>query len=143
MTVARYAPAFHAPRPAGRPAPPAAREAVVVGAGLAGASVAAALADQGWHCRVLDRHPHPAAETSGNAGGLFHPVVHADDGPHARLHRAGALWMRQALRCARAAGLPPAAGAADGLLRLDAQRRAADLQALAERLGLPPTWPGC
>jgi tRNA 5-methylaminomethyl-2-thiouridine biosynthesis bifunctional protein len=137
-TAARHAPVFRAAPPPGRPPAALGREAVVVGAGLAGASVASALAGQGWHCRVLDRHPQPAAETSGNAGGLFHPVVHADDGPHARLHRAGALWMRQALRSAQAAGLPDDAGAADGLLRLDARRRPDDLQALADRLGLPP-----
>jgi tRNA 5-methylaminomethyl-2-thiouridine biosynthesis bifunctional protein len=90
MTVARFTPRFvpKRARPPGRRAP---AEAVIVGGGLAGAAAAWALAAEGWSCTVFDRHAEPAAETSGNPGGLFHGSVPADDGAHARALRAAAL----------------------------------------------------
>lgn len=50
-----------APRAAGRP-----REALVIGAGLAGCATAASLAARGWQVRLLERHAAPAGEASGN-----------------------------------------------------------------------------
>ncbi|MEP7283416.1 MAG: FAD-dependent 5-carboxymethylaminomethyl-2-thiouridine(34) oxidoreductase MnmC, partial [Rubrivivax sp.] len=94
----------------------AARSAIVLGAGLAGAWAARALVRQGWSVRVFDRHAAPAAEASGNPAGLFHATVHAGDGRHARWHRAAARRTAQWLRPCIAAGALP--GAVDGLLRL-------------------------
>jgi tRNA 5-methylaminomethyl-2-thiouridine biosynthesis bifunctional protein len=93
MTMARFAPATPRRIPAGRPQGPWAGErcAVIIGAGLAGAMAAQALAQQGWACTVLDAAPAPAQGASGNPAGLFHGVVHRDDGVHARLHRHAAL----------------------------------------------------
>ncbi len=93
------------------------RHAIVVGAGLAGCSAARALCRQGWHVTLIDARAGPAQEASGNPGGLFHSVLHGDDGIHARAHRAAALatwalaapWVHQ--------GLLP--GQCEGLLRLD------------------------
>ena len=111
------------------------RKAVVVGAGLAGAAVARALADSGWQVRVLDRHAQAAAEASGNAAGLFHGTVHSQDGPHARLLRAASLLAERRLRPAVAAGLP---GAVRGLLRRAAPGTSlADMQALIDAQSLP------
>lgn len=62
---------------------------VVVGAGLAGASVAAALARRGWQVQVLDAAPVPAAGASGLPAGLLVPHVSVDDSPRSRLTRAG------------------------------------------------------
>ncbi len=62
---------------------------VVVGAGLAGASVAAALARRGWQVTVLDAAPEPAAGASGLPAGLLVPHVSTDDSPRSRLSRAG------------------------------------------------------
>lgn len=62
---------------------------VVVGAGLAGASVAAALAHRGWAVDVLDQADHPAAGASGLPVGLLVPHVSADDCLLSRLSRAG------------------------------------------------------
>jgi tRNA 5-methylaminomethyl-2-thiouridine biosynthesis bifunctional protein len=62
---------------------------VVVGAGLAGASVAAALARRGWLVQVLEAAPEPAAGASGLPAGLLVPHVSADDSPRSRLTRAG------------------------------------------------------
>ena len=93
MTVARFAPRVPQRIPAGRPQAPwtGERRAVVIGAGLAGATAAQALARQGWECTVLDGALTPASGASGNPAGLFHGVVHRDDGVHARLHRHAAL----------------------------------------------------
>lgn len=135
MTVARYAPAFvpRRSRPPARQAPP---EAVVVGAGLAGAAAADALAAAGWQVTVFDRHPRPAAETSGNAGGLFHGSVAAADTPHARVLRAAALhaartylpWLRDGT----------VTGAAAGLLQRAGDLAAAAMRDRLVRRGLPP-----
>ncbi|MFN4349958.1 MAG: FAD-dependent 5-carboxymethylaminomethyl-2-thiouridine(34) oxidoreductase MnmC [Hylemonella sp.] len=67
---------------------------VVIGAGLAGASVAAALARRGWLVEVLDAAPEPAAGASGLPAGLLVPHVSSDDSPRSRLTRAGLRLMR-------------------------------------------------
>ena len=64
-------------------------DAVIVGAGLAGAAVARALALRGWRVRVLDAGPGPASGASGVPAGLFAPHVSADDAVASRLSRAG------------------------------------------------------
>ncbi len=117
-----------------RPQPAPQRRAVVVGAGLAGACTAAALARQGFVVTVLDRVAQPAAGSSGNVGGLFHATMHGDDGPHARLLRAGALHTARWLAGADSARLPHAA---QGLLRLENTRTLAAMQALIDAQGLP------
>ncbi|MFM1907714.1 MAG: hypothetical protein RLZZ591_1391 [Pseudomonadota bacterium] len=65
------------------------RSCAVVGAGLAGASVAAALARRGWAVRVLDTAPAPAQGASGLPVGLMVPHLSKDDGPRSRLSRRG------------------------------------------------------
>lgn len=66
----------------------------VVGAGLAGAAVAHALARRGWRVIVLDAAPHPAAGASALPFGLMAPHVSPDDALLSRLTRAGirATW---------------------------------------------------
>jgi tRNA 5-methylaminomethyl-2-thiouridine biosynthesis bifunctional protein len=135
ITVARFAPRFTPPPAAWHGAAvPSAREAVVVGAGLAGAATAAQLARLGLAVRVLERHPAPATQTSGNAAGLFHGTLHAEDGPHARWFRTAALTAAGDVRSAVREGEVP--GSANGLLRLDGMPFEA-MRALAGRLGLP------
>jgi tRNA 5-methylaminomethyl-2-thiouridine biosynthesis bifunctional protein len=128
------------PPPRGDAAPAAGtgpRRALVVGAGLAGAWVAHALARRGWTVQVIDRHPAPAQEASGNPAGLFHATVHADDGTHARLHRAAAAYAWRRLAPWIEQGRTP--GRADGLLRLAAAGETlATMQARLARHGLPP-----
>jgi tRNA 5-methylaminomethyl-2-thiouridine biosynthesis bifunctional protein len=48
------------------------REAIVIGAGLAGTSTAASLAARGWTITLLDRHETLAAEASGNPQGALY-----------------------------------------------------------------------
>ena len=67
----------------------------VIGAGLAGASVAAALARRGWKVDVLDAAPEAAAGASGLPAGLLIPHVSTSDGPRSRLTRAGLRLVRQ------------------------------------------------
>lgn len=113
MTVARFAPRHTPQRPAGRaPLAPGAREAVIVGAGLAGAACALALSRAGVACTVVEALGGPAQASSGNPAGLFHGTVNPDDGPHARFNRAAALATQ---RLVAALGLPHQAG----LLRLE------------------------
>jgi tRNA 5-methylaminomethyl-2-thiouridine biosynthesis bifunctional protein len=136
ITLARHAPRFQAPAPPGRMLPAAApTHALVIGAGLAGALTARALALQGITCTVVDRHPEPAAEASGNPAGLFHGAVMGHDGPHARFLRAAALAATPTMREALARG---AAGSGDGLLRLESRLPLAAMQTLVERQNLPP-----
>lgn len=136
---ADYAPRYVAPPQVGgilaQPAPQD-RHAIVVGAGLAGCSAAWALCREGWRVTVLDTHEGPAQEGSGNPGGLFHSVLHGDDGIHARAHRAAALATWRQVQPWIAAG--ELAGQCAGLLRLDAKTHQDEAQALLARQRLPP-----
>jgi tRNA 5-methylaminomethyl-2-thiouridine biosynthesis bifunctional protein len=135
ITLARFAPRFVPPRPPGRALPHVAPgHALVIGAGLAGAATARALARLGVPCTVLDRHAQPATQASGNPAGLFHGTVGRDDGPHMRWHRACSFFAARWVREARAAGV---AGAADGLLRLNDSQGIDDMYALLRAQGLP------
>lgn len=68
---------------------------IVVGAGLAGASVAASLARRGWQVQVLDAAATPAGGASGLPVGLMLPHVSADDSQRSRLSRSGLRMTRQ------------------------------------------------
>ena len=70
----------------------------VIGAGLAGASVAAALAKRGWQVTVLDGAPEPASGASGLPVGLVVPHVSKDDCAQSRLSRSGVRLMLQQAR---------------------------------------------
>jgi tRNA 5-methylaminomethyl-2-thiouridine biosynthesis bifunctional protein len=136
ITLATFAPPFtprRAPTREGR-ARVADRHALIVGAGLAGCAAAWALAAEGWHSTLMDRRAQPADEASGNPAGLFHGIVNAQDGVHARFNRAAALAVRPAVLAALSCGVP---GAAGGVLRLETTLDVAQMQALLQRLGLP------
>lgn len=113
--------------PSGAPPIQPARCAVI-GAGLAGAAVAASLARRGWQVQVLDAAATPAAGASGLQAGLFAPHVSPDDSLLSRLSRAG---VRATLQQAQALLQPGEDWALCGVLehRVDASR------------GLPASWP--
>ena len=135
VTQARFAPRFRARPPPGRVLPVAApSHALVIGAGLAGALTARAIARQGIPCELIDRHSEPAAEASGNPAGLFHGAVMGQDGPHARLLRASAFASQTLVREAIDAGC---AGRVDGLLRLESRLTLQAMQSIIERQALP------
>jgi tRNA 5-methylaminomethyl-2-thiouridine biosynthesis bifunctional protein len=142
MTVARFEPRFFPPAPPGR-LPAAVRSgspmALIIGAGLAGAAAASALARAGWGCTVIDSASAPANGASGNPAGVFHGLVQGANGPHARLLRAAAGFLARSLP---AQGFE---GSFAGLLRVadDAQASADTLAQRSTRaLGfeLPPDW---
>ncbi|MDP1655977.1 MAG: FAD-dependent 5-carboxymethylaminomethyl-2-thiouridine(34) oxidoreductase MnmC [Hylemonella sp.] len=100
----------------------------VIGAGLAGASVAAALARRGWQVQVFDTAAMPATGASGLPAGLVVPHVSADDSPRSRLSRAGVRLMLQEARRLLPEGVD---WALSGVLE----------QRLDGRAGLPEHWP--
>ncbi|MGQ0600010.1 FAD-dependent 5-carboxymethylaminomethyl-2-thiouridine(34) oxidoreductase MnmC [Aquabacterium sp.] len=135
-----YKPRFTPPLQAGGWHPPPDRDedrhAVVIGAGLAGCAAARALCLEGWRVTLIDQHEGPAEEGSGNPGGMFHSVLHAEDGIHARAHRAAAMatW-RQAAAWIDEGLL---AGQVEGLLRLDAKTTPEQAHDWLTRQTLPP-----
>ncbi|MGE5336961.1 MAG: tRNA (5-methylaminomethyl-2-thiouridine)(34)-methyltransferase MnmD, partial [Gemmatimonadota bacterium] len=122
--------------------PPAAyrgeRSAVVIGAGLAGATVAHALARRGWHVQVVERERAPASRASGLPWGLLYPQITADDSVLARLTRAGFYASRRALRTLAAAGGERILWQVCGVFRQAGDvAEEAEWRALAVRLQLP------
>ncbi len=113
-------------------------DAVVVGAGLAGAAVARALAERGLRVTVLEQAGAAATAASGNPAGLFHGTLGADDGPYARLYRTAALLATRCYREAVAAGVP---GQVAGLLRLATpQAGDRDTKDVMRETGLTPDY---
>lgn len=99
----------------------------VVGAGLAGAAVAASLARRGWQVTVLDAAAQPASAASGAPAALLAPHVSPDDALLSRLTRAGARATWQAVRRLLIEGQDWQAG---GVLERRTQ----------QALRLPPQW---
>lgn len=100
----RYEPAWQVkglPADEERPA----GECIVIGAGLAGAAVAASLGRRGWSVRVLDAAPAPAAGASSLPAGLLAPHQSPDDNLLSRLSRAGVRITLQEARQRLAAGI--------------------------------------
>lgn len=97
MLTARYAPRYRTRRH--EPAAPrqGERQAIVIGAGLAGCCAAHALARRGWQVELLDEGPGIAGGASALPCGLLHPVPTVDDSQAARLMRAGFLFGRRLL----------------------------------------------
>ena len=72
-----------------RTEPPSERSAIVIGAGIAGASVCERLCARGWTVTLLERQPDRAKDDA--QAGVFHPVLTPDDSLFARMTRAGFL----------------------------------------------------
>ncbi|BAN47048.1 bifunctional tRNA (5-methylaminomethyl-2-thiouridine)(34)-methyltransferase MnmD/FAD-dependent 5-carboxymethylaminomethyl-2-thiouridine(34) oxidoreductase MnmC [Metapseudomonas resinovorans] len=68
---------------------PGRREALVIGAGLAGCASAASLAARGWQVTLLERHDAPAREASGNPQGVLYLKLSAHGTPLSRLILSG------------------------------------------------------
>jgi tRNA 5-methylaminomethyl-2-thiouridine biosynthesis bifunctional protein len=79
------------PSPWARTSEPA-RQAIVLGAGLAGSAACERLCARGWHVTLVERHAQPAAEASGNLAGIYMPLLSRDDNIMTRLSRAAFLY---------------------------------------------------
>jgi tRNA 5-methylaminomethyl-2-thiouridine biosynthesis bifunctional protein len=75
-----------------------ARIVTIIGAGVAGAGTARALAERGWQVTVLDAGQAPAAGASGLPVGVVAPHTSHDDSGVSRLSRAGLRLMEQTMR---------------------------------------------
>lgn len=90
--------------------------ALVIGAGIAGASAAAALAARGIAVTVMDM-AGPAAGASGNPAGVVRPEPSGLDHPISRLTALGTLWLKRWLE-ARDDAVPLVRADRCGALRL-------------------------
>jgi len=97
--TATFAPRWPVGRSFRKPCAGPHRQAVVVGAGLAGSAVAWSLAQRGWAVEVLDGASQPAQGASALPAGLVAPHASPDDAPLSRLSRDG---VRATLERARA-----------------------------------------
>ena len=118
---------------------PGSREAIVVGAGLAGAAVSAALARRGWRVARLGGGPVPGSMQPALAQ---HPSVTPDDAPLSRLTRAALLLSRGVWRddlpppCGRVQRMPAARAAAVSRGLPEDWVRAVDAREAGERAGI-------
>jgi tRNA 5-methylaminomethyl-2-thiouridine biosynthesis bifunctional protein len=106
---------------------PAQRRAVVIGAGVAGASAAHRLCARGWQVTLIERHAQPAQEASGNVAGIFMPLLSKDDNIPTRLSRAAYLFALREWRRMGGAG-KVFDGAGCGVLQLARDDKHAKVQ---------------
>jgi len=71
------------------------KQAIVVGAGLAGAATARALAERGWNIKVLEMADSLGQGGSGVPVGVMSCHVSVDDNPLSQLTREGMQWTRR------------------------------------------------
>lgn len=109
----------------------------MLGAGIAGASVARSLAERGWTVTVLERHVQPAQEASGNPAGIVLPVLSRTGNVLSRLTMLGMAYARQRME-ALMPDYPAIAWQPTGVLRLARNpRHSAQQQKIAAQLQLP------
>src|SRR5690606_24331682 len=113
---------------------PTAGHALVIGAGIAGCTLAERLTERGWRIDLVDAAAAPGQGASGNLAGVLRPLPSLDDNRMSRLTRAGSLYGWRNIANLAARGFPVRADAC-GVLHLarDAAQEA-KMRAVAERL---------
>ncbi|WP_207062462.1 bifunctional tRNA (5-methylaminomethyl-2-thiouridine)(34)-methyltransferase MnmD/FAD-dependent 5-carboxymethylaminomethyl-2-thiouridine(34) oxidoreductase MnmC [Motiliproteus sp. SC1-56] len=106
-----------------RPAVTPSRHALVIGAGIAGASAAYALARRGLSVTVLDAGNGPASGASGNPQGILYTKLPATPTQESRIHLSGYLFSLRLLKTALGASSPDWSSC--GLLQLAGDTAAA------------------
>lgn len=108
------------------------KQAIVIGAGLAGCTASHALAEQGWQITLIERHEDIAQEASGNHAGVVMPRLTADMSAAGRFYLSAFLhsthWLNQLKK--RDPSLP---WFQSGVLQLFDERQRQRMQ----KLGLP------
>ena len=108
------------------------KQAIVIGAGLAGCTASHALAEQGWQVTLIERHAEIAQEASGNHAGVVMPRLTADMSAAGRFYLSAFLhsthWLNQLKK--RDPSLP---WFQSGVLQLCDERQ----QQRMQKLGLP------
>lgn len=132
----RAAPAHETPWHLAPAAGPGDRRAIVIGAGIAGATCARALARRGWHVTVLEADAGPGAAASGNPQGMLFTQLPASDTPHGEFTLHSFLYARRyyaELLAGDSDSFSPC-----GLLQLHGAEDAAALARLAARFAAYP-----
>ena len=112
------------------------QDALIIGAGLAGTSIAWQLQRRGWQVQLLDRQAGPGQETSGNRAGILLPTLSRDDNYSARLSRAALLYANRHLAALQQTHELP--WAKTGVLQqATTAEEAARFADAVQRLGLP------
>lgn len=76
-------------------------DAIVIGAGFAGASICWALAQRDWQVTLIDKASGPAQGASGLPMGLSLPYISADDALLCQITRCGVQWLRHVITACR------------------------------------------
>jgi tRNA 5-methylaminomethyl-2-thiouridine biosynthesis bifunctional protein len=74
------------------------KQAIVVGAGIAGCSSAYSLAKRGWQVTLIDTHENVAAGASGNAQGVLYAKLASDMNIQSEFYLAGYLYSLELLK---------------------------------------------
>ncbi|NDU87099.1 MAG: FAD-dependent 5-carboxymethylaminomethyl-2-thiouridine(34) oxidoreductase MnmC [Ferrovum sp.] len=118
--------------------PPPLRQALVIGAGLAGCLVSYALSRRGWQVSLVDTHHGPAQEASGNPAGILRPFLSLDDNRAARLSRNGFLTTLAWLQRLHSSSRPPCFDLPGALSLPSSMEEAQSLRHLIQTLAFPP-----
>lgn len=114
------------------------RQAMIIGAGLAGCCTAWALAMRGWKVTVIERHPGEAREASGNPQGILYCKLSPHQTPLSRFVQTSYAYSLRLLH--RVLPRDGIGWSTCGVLQLSGNpRETARLQALAEQ-GYPPNF---
>ena len=121
------------------PEPAPHRHALIIGAGIAGCSVAERLAARGWRIDLIDAAAGPGQGASGNHAGVLRPLPSLDDNRMSRLTRAGSLYGWQMIARLRRDGFAPRAEACGVLHLARDNAQEGKMRKAVEALGLPST----
>jgi tRNA 5-methylaminomethyl-2-thiouridine biosynthesis bifunctional protein len=128
--------AFEATWPIHLPTIDPRKEAIVIGAGIAGCATAAALHKRGFKVTLIDRHGLPGQEASGNPQGILYPKLSVEDSPLALFGRHALCYSEHFYRAYWQSGLP---GSQCGVLVLPENAKdLAEFPAIAQRYKSAP-----
>ena len=68
------------------------KNALIIGAGMAGCMISAALASRGWHVTIIERNSSLASEASGNPNAILMPRLSVDHDVQSQLTLSGYLY---------------------------------------------------